>query len=100
MKPTEVASAAGKQEAMMPVRRRKIQRRSTLKVSDLGVRDYFDMALGWRPPKGEFEKSRSSWLTEDEFLDHYELVRHDFLNNQQHGPPFAEKLWQKRRGNR
>ena len=82
----------------MPVKHRNIRRRKTFTLADLDVNNLTDLTCGWGPGW-----NGSRWATMDEFLVDYELVREELLAHEAaggFGPPFAEKLWQERRGNR
>ena len=80
----------------MPVKHRNLRRRKTLTVADLDVNDLTDFLCGWGPG---WHGSR--WATEEEYLDAYEELREELLADEAargFGPPFAEGLWQERRG--
>ena len=80
----------------MPLRRRNLRQRRTLRVADLDVNDLTDLTCGWST-----DWNTSRWATEEEFLEAYEELREELLAHEAargFGPPFAEELWQKRRG--
>lgn len=82
----------------MPVRQRNIRRRQTLKVADLDLGDLADFVCGRGPGWPGHQ-----WQTEEEYLDAYEQIRSELLADEAargFRPPYAEELWQKRRGNR
>jgi hypothetical protein len=79
----------------MPVRQRNIRRRKkkSRTVADLNFEELCDLTCGWTP--------RPQWKTEEEFLGAYEEIREELLASEAaggHRIPFAEKLWQKKRG--
>lgn len=57
----------------MPKRIRTDQPAVTLR--DITAARELDLLSGWRPPDGEYERSRAYWFTWSEFLSTYESVR-------------------------
>jgi hypothetical protein len=69
----------------------------TLDALDVG--DIMCFAAGWQPPKTDFDRKQSRWLTWEEFDAEYEVVRDEFLAEEWTEPgkiAFAEARYRAR----
>lgn len=107
----------------MPVRRRSLRQRKSLRLADLDMARVMCFIAAWRPPDEEWEslksqipdtaatidradwiaaaRARTWWGSWSEYLSEYELIRDEVLNTphwQQGNPWFAETVLQERRG--
>ncbi len=66
----------------MPRKRQAVKLRAArLRWQDVGLSEMLDFFHGWRPPVGEFDRSRSAWETWEEYLADWELVRPEALSD-------------------
>ncbi|RIK36222.1 MAG: hypothetical protein DCC55_27990 [Chloroflexi bacterium] len=82
----------------MPTKRtRRARGRRVLTLDALDLGDILDLMAGWRPPRSEFERSRSRWQTWKEYLGDWTAVRdqvpHDDMWWADGEPPFAEQVY-------
>jgi hypothetical protein len=60
------------------IRRRTLSRRG-VRLDDLDFCHRFHWLAGWRPPRGDFERSRARWFTWLDFFTEYETLREQVL---------------------